>query len=147
MSYDDAKYGVIERWWSGLTVKMGGSTAAAHLIPAAAEAAKVTRWYPPRGPIVVKKFGVMTVATGGDGEHTFILKKGVAATGTRIAAVTASTDDTPFTIASNASPASFNIAAGSYLSILASTNVCSTGSYAFFVDFVRRYDNSGKHDA
>jgi len=143
MAYDDAKFGVIERKWFGLTVKNGGETAAAHLIPAVAEAAKVTRWYP-RGPIIVKKFGVMVQATGGDGEQTFVLKKGVAATGTRIAAVTSSTDGASYTIASNSSPASFNIAAGSYLSILASTNVCSTGSYAFFVDFVRRYDGTDK---
>jgi hypothetical protein len=140
--YDDSKFGVIERKWFGLTAKHGGETAAGFTFNET-EATKLTRWYP-RGPITIKKVGVKTLGTLGKGEEVLVLFKSGT---TRIAAVTASTTSAPYTIASNVTPSSANVAAGSYLNILASTNVCSTGTVAVFVDFVRRFSSSGKWDS
>lgn len=138
--YDDSKFGVIERKTFGLTVKHGGETATGITFNET-EATKVTRWYP-RGPITVKKFGVVTLATLGKGEEAISLYKSGS---TRIASVTASTTSAPYTVASTTTVSSANVAAGSYINILASTNVCSTGTVAVFVDFVRKY--STKWDA
>jgi len=132
MPYDDAKYNVIERQWFGLTQKHGGADTAFTVNES--EATKVTRWYP-RGPIVVKKFGAKVLGTVGKGEQVFSLYKGTQ----RLGAVVCSTTAAPYTIASDITIASGNVDAGSYLSILASTNVCSTGTFAVFVDFVRRF--------
>ena len=132
--YDDSKYGVIERKWFGRTVKAGGSTASGFTFDESTDT-EVTRWYP-RGPIEIKKFGVMTLATLGKGEEVFAIRKSGS---TRVATVTASTTSAPWTIASTVTVSSANVAAGSYLDIIASTNVCSTGTCAVFVDFVRRY--------
>ena len=134
MPYTDGKYGVIERHWMGLTKKQGGSAAAPFTVAAAAEAALVARFYP-RGPIQLLKFGAMCVATGGDGEHVFALTK----EGTRIDEVVGSTDSAPYVISSVALTAT--VGPGSYLTITNSTNVCSTGSYAFFIDFRRLYND------
>lgn len=134
--YDDSKYGVIERKWFGRTVKHGGETASGFTFNETA-AVKVTKWYP-RGPITIKKFGCMTLGTLGKGEEVFGLRKSGS---TRVATVTASTTSAPYTIASTVTVSSANVAAGSYLDIIASTNVCSTGTCACFVDFVRRYSS------
>lgn len=139
-SYADGKYGVIERKWFGRTVKHGGETAAGFTFNET-EAVKVTRWYP-RGPITVKKFGVVTLGSLGKGEAVFGLRKSGS---TRVCTVTASTSSAPYTVASTTTVASGNVAAGSYLDIIASTNACSTGTCACFVDYVRRF--STKWDA
>lgn len=143
MGYADEKYGVIERVSFGLPIKHGGEAAAGFTFNEA-EGTKVTRFYP-KGPIEVKKFGAIVLATLGKGEQVFSLYKGT----TRLAAITASTTAAPYTVASDVTISSAYIAAGSYLSILASTNVCSTGSVSCFVDYVRRYTSttSGKWTA
>jgi hypothetical protein len=141
MGYADSKYGVIERVWFGLTTKHGGQ-AAAGLTFNETEANKVTRFYP-KGPIEVLKYGARVLATLGKGEEVISLYKGT----TRMAQITASTSAAPYTVASDVTISSQYVAAGSYLSILASTNVCSTGTVACFIDYIRRFNTDGKWDA
>lgn len=137
MPYDDPKFGVIERHWCSLPVKQGGSAAAGFTFNES-EGVKVTRLQF-KGPIVLQKFGVMTLGTLGKGEQLFRLTKQGAA-GTLLGRVVASTTSAPYTIASVA--LDDTIDAGSYLTIFGSTNVCSTGTVAFFIDFRRAYDGS-----
>jgi hypothetical protein len=139
MSYADHKYGVIERHWFGLTKKYGGDAASAFTVAAAAEATLMTRFYP-RGPIRLLKFGGLCVATGGDGELMFVLNK----ESTRLGRIVGSTDSAPNIFSSVV--LDDDIDAGTYLTITNSTNVCSTGSYAFFIDF-RRISSSKWHPA
>lgn len=137
--YDDSKFGVIERHWFGLPKTWGGGAAAGFTFNES-EATVVKRFYP-KGPITILKLGVLTLATLGKGEEAFNLKKDGS---TLVGAVVASTTSAPGTIASNVAPASANVAAGSYLQLVSSTNACSTGTCAVFIDFVRRFDVGGK---
>lgn len=136
--YDDSKFGVIERVWWGLTTKHGGG-ASAPITFNETEGAKVARFYP-KGPIVIKGFGLRVLATMGKGEETFVLFKNGS---TRVGAVVASTTGAPYSQpanALNAAPTVSTLPDGDYLTLHASTNVCSTGSVAFFVDFTRAFD-------
>lgn len=138
--YDDAKFGVIERVWFGLTTKHGGQ-AGSPLTFNETEANKVTRWYP-KGPIVIKKFGLRVLATMGKGEEVFTLFKNGS---TSVGKVVASTTGAPYSQPANAinsSPTVSTVPEGDYLTLLASTNVCSTGSVAFFIDFHRAFDGA-----
>ena len=135
--YSDPKYGVIERKYFSLPIKHGGSAAAGFTFNET-ELTKVTRWYP-KGPVVLQKFGCLTLATLGKGEEVFRLTKQGAA-GTLLARVVASTTSAPYTVASVA--LDDTIDAGSYITIFGSTNVCSTGSVAFFIDYRRTYDQT-----
>lgn len=62
--YDDAKFGVIQRKWFGLTKKYGGDVAAGYTLGAEA-ATKTTQLasHYPRGPIKVLKVGAFVLAT------------------------------------------------------------------------------------
>jgi len=131
-SYDDARYGVIERIWFGATAKHGGQSSAPITFNETA-ANKVTRWYP-KGPVQILKFGAKTVATLGKGEQLFNLQIDGS---TSMKKITCSTTSAPYTVAS--ATVDDGLAAGSYLGILASTNVCSTGSVALFIDFRRKF--------
>jgi hypothetical protein len=63
-TYDDAKYGIIERKWFGLTKKLGGETAAGFTLGTtdATAVSHLARWYP-KGPILLVKAGSFTLAT------------------------------------------------------------------------------------
>jgi hypothetical protein len=138
--YSDKKYGVIERKWFGLSKANGGDAAAGFTFNET-QAALIKRYYP-KGPIRLLKIGVMTLATLGKGEELIGLT--VGGTATVKATIVASTTSAPYTIASKT--LATTLTAGSYLSLLASTNVCSTGSVAVFIDFRRQYDVNGKWD-
>lgn len=138
MSYSDKQYGVIERHWFGLSKANGGDAAAGFTFNET-QAALIKRYYP-KGPIKLLKIGVMTLATLGKGEQLVGLT--VGGTATVKATIVASSASAPYTIASKT--LATTLTAGSYLSLLASTNVCSTGSIAVFVDFRRQYEVSGK---
>src|SRR5690349_20476510 len=73
-SYDDSKYGVIERVWLGLPKTWGGGAAAGFTYNET-QGLLVKRWQP-KGPIVVQKIGVQTLATLGKGEELFRLAVG-----------------------------------------------------------------------
>lgn len=153
--YSDSKYGVIERTWFGLTAKWGGEVAAGVTFNETQANVNPKKWYP-KGPIEIIKLGVMTLATLGKGEQLFGLT--VQGTATVKGVVVASTASAPATIASNpltpggsyqgysTGAARPTLAAGSYLTFLASTNVCSTGTVALFVDWRRRFSSAGKWD-
>lgn len=136
--YDDDSFGVIERHWFGLP-KLWGGGAAAGITFNETQAAPIKRHYP-RGPIQIMKIGVQTLATLGKGEQLFSLTQG--GTSSVVATIVASTTSAPGTIASKAVNRQFS--AGSYLALLASTNVCSTGTVAVFFDWRRTYDSTGK---
>ena len=135
--YSDSKFGTIFRHWFGLTAKHGGCGDI--LTFNETEATKVTRFYP-KGPIRILKMGIYTAATLGKGEEAFQLQK----SGTKIVSVTASTTSAPYAIAS--SNFDTTVPAGSYLTLIASTNVCSTGSTAVFFDYIPKFSNDGKWD-
>lgn len=132
--YSDKKYDVVERHWFGLSKANGGDAAAGFTFNET-QAALIKRYYP-KGPIRLLKYGVMTLATLGKGEELVGLT--VGGTVTVKATIVASSLSAPYTIASKT--LATTLAAGSYLSLLASTNVCSTGSIALFIDFRRFYD-------
>lgn len=140
MPYDHAKYGVIERRWFSLTIKNGGD-AAAGVTWNETEGAKISRIYF-KGPVVLQKFGALVLSTLGKGEQLFRLTK-TGAAGTLLDRLVCSTTSAQYTIASKA--LDDVIDAGSYLTIFGSTNVCSTGTVAFFLDYRRTYDAS-KHN-
>lgn len=138
LRYDDAKHNVVERHWFGLTQKAGGSGTV--LTFNESEATKITRWYA-KGPIQIRKVGVMTLATLGKGEEAFNLK--VDNTNT-VTSVIASTTSAPYTIASTVLDTPRTVSQSSYLTLIESTNVASTGSCAVFVEYVRGL--STRHD-
>ena len=138
MAYSDGSFGVVERHWFGLPKTWGGGAAAGFTFNET-QAALIKRFYP-KGPIKLLKLGVIVLGTLGKGEELIGLTVGGTATvkGTVVASTTAA----PGTIASKV--LATTLSAGSYLSLLASTNVCSTGSVAVFIDFRRHFDVSEK---
>jgi hypothetical protein len=137
--YSDGVFGDVRRQWFGLTQKHGGADAVITFNET--RAVKITRHYP-KGPIKILKFGVYTAATLGKGEELFRLCVNGTTTPPTGGTVVASTTSAPYTIASVACAKQVN--AGSYITLLASTNVCSTGSVALFIDYVPVFSNSGK---
>lgn len=123
--YDDAKFGVVQRRWFGLTKKCGGETAAGFTMTA--DATMVTRWYP-KGPCYITKLGVQHLATQGGTDTVIQLKRNSSA----LATVVASTDSAPWTIASKA--VNKVIDAGSYLQFAVHGTV-ATGTVAVFIDY------------
>jgi hypothetical protein len=136
MSYADHKYGIIERHWFGLLKKVGGN-AATGFTQNETESTQVTRFYP-KGPIRLLKFGAMVQKLNGKAEVFHVLLKN----GTRIDRCVSSTNGAAYTI--NSVVLDDDIDPGSYLTITSSTSTCSTGTYAFFVDF-RRIASSKWH--
>jgi len=134
-TYDDSKFGVIERHWFGLPKTWGGG-AAGGITFNETEATTIKRFYP-KGPIQIQKLGVIALATLGKGEQAFNLKIDGSTT---MKSIVASTTSAPGTIASVV--VDDGLSAGSYLSLIASTNACSTGTCAVFIDFRRKYDTS-----
>ena len=135
-TYDDSKYGVIERVWFGLPKTWGGECAAGFTFNET-QSRLMKRWYPP-GPIRLLKLGVMTIGTLGKGEELIGLT--VDGTSSVKGTIVASTTSAPGALASVS--LGTNLTQASYLSLLASTNVCSTGTVAVFVDFRRRYSGT-----
>ena len=135
--YSHGKFGITRRQWFGLSAKNGGS-GVAPLTFNETQKAIVKRWYPDlKGPIKMSKAGVMTQATLGKGEQSFRFSVNATSAAAAFATAVASTTSAPYTIASK----SINkvLATGSYVSILASTNVCSTGTVALFIDWRPRF--------
>lgn len=140
--YDDAIFGTIYRQWFGLPVRYGGTNAGAGIVFNETQAAVVKRWYPPRrGAIQMMKYGIMTLATLGKGEQSFRLSVNATTAAAAFATLVASTTSAPFTVASKV--VSKGLTAGSYVSILASTNVCSTGTVAIWIDYRPKWTNTG----
>ena len=158
--YDDAKFGVIERKWFGLTKKHGGETATGFTF-GTTDATAIThlaRHYP-KGPIKLLKAGAYVLATVGGGGTVF----------DRVPArlrVNGSNESAAFTISDAAAPYSISstttftndvVDAGSYVGFYTGTPESSngtagntatvTGSVAFFVDYRRVFTSDGKWDS
>jgi len=133
--YNDAPFtGITIRKWYGQTQKIGGAGGTIITFNETQGVKGPTRDYI-RGPIKIKKLGCMVAATLGKGEELFSLS--VNGTATAVATVVASTSGAPYTISSVSVNKVVN--AGSYITFLASTNVCSTGSVALFIDYIPQY--------
>lgn len=158
--YDDSRFGVIERQWFGLSKKWGGAVPNARVASGigcfgttdATVKTHIAKWYP-RGPIKLVKAGTMNLATvtnaSVDRIPVRVLVRGASASlgclfynakGNQ--AVVAST--TTFTVRT--------VKAGEYLAIktgtpqtdngTAANTATTTGTVAFFVDYVRSWDPS-----
>ncbi len=143
--YSDAMFGIIYRHWWGLTTRNGGASAATPITFNETQSNVVKRWYPPRkGIIQMMKTGVVTLATLGKGEQSFRMSVTGTTAAAAFATLVASSASARWTIASKV--ISKGLTAGSYVSILASTNVCSTGSVSIFVDFRAKWGAGTQYD-
>jgi hypothetical protein len=168
--YDDAKFGVIHRRWFGLSKKHGGDRSNARAASGqgcfgttdATSKTHLARWYP-RGPIRVLKAGSFVQATITNASNDLIparltVRGGSASTGCSWNIKSTSTAVAPYTIASTTSFTVRRVKAGEYLSIktgtprtdkgTAANTATTTGTVAFFIDYVNAFDSSGTtHDA
>ena len=136
--YDDSKFGITRRQWFGLNARNGGPNAGAGITFNETQSNVVKRWYPDlRGPIQMSKAGLMVLATLGKGEQSFRFSVNGTTAAAAFATAVASTTSAPYVMASKS--ITKVLATGSYVSILASTNVCSTGTVALFIDWKPRY--------
>lgn len=152
-SYNDDKYGVIERKWFGLTKKMGGDCASGYTFGTtdATTTDHLSRWYP-KGPIRLVKAGHMVLATiAGGGTDMDVIPARILVNGsTETSADWNIPDDgAPYSIASGVSFTNAVVDAGSYIGIrtgtpqsgdgTAANTATVTGTVAFFIDYVREY--------
>lgn len=159
-AYDDDKYNVIERKWFRLPILAGGDAAAAYTSWATTDATKISlvkRHYF-KGPIRVMKFGAINIATATNASNDVILARLVKSGATNMASVrikNTSTAVSAYTVASieSSNTTDFTVShldAGDYISIntatpktdngTAANTASTTGSYVFFIDYVRRYN-------
>lgn len=124
--YDDSKFGVLERIYFYGTFQGTTSTDGDALL--------LKRFYF-KGPVVVKKVGLLHLATMGGTETLIQFKKD----NTNFGSCRASTDATLGDIASMETDEQFS--AGSKLSA-SNLGTTATGSVALFVDFVRKYSSA-----
>lgn len=150
--YDDGIYGMIQRKWFGLTKKYGGDVAAGYTLGTtdATAIAHVARWYP-RGPIRVLKGGSFTLATlNGSGVDRIDCRIKVRGASASLAASFDAFASAQFSFASDESMTNALVKAGEYISIRTGTpetdkgtaknTSTTTGTLAFFVDWVPFYD-------
>ena len=155
MAYDDAKYGMIQRHWFGLTKKCGGDSAGGFTFGTtdATVIDHVTRWYP-KGPIKLKKFGALVLATLINTSADKITARLYKDTGVEASLNVkhTSTDVAQYTINSTTTFTSATVGPGTFIAIDSATpdtdkgtagNTCTTkGSVAFFVDYHPIYHES-----
>ena len=160
--YSDAKFGVVTRKWFGLTTKRGGDVAnSANLYTLATKDATVraqlAAWYP-KGPIRVVKVGSRVIATlvNASVDRVPVRFKTRGASASLIVRINSA--KTLLSIASaNTGFTVSQCKAGEYLSITTGTpqtdkgtaanTATTTGTLAFFVDYVPTYDSIGTHDS
>ena len=133
MKYSSERFGIIERKVIGATKKVGGDCAAGFTWNET-ESNLITRWYP-KGPIKLLKIGALVLSTLGKGEQSLGYYKNT----TRSATLVCSTTAAQYSIASKT--VDIDLAAGDYINVLASTNVCSTGTVALFFDYRRTHSS------
>jgi hypothetical protein len=154
-SYDDSKYGVIERHWFGLTKKCGGDAAAGFTdlnVSGATTLDSVVRFHP-KGPIKLLKVGsfkLATMAGGGTGADQVPARLMVNGSN-ESADFDIPIAGAPFTIASTTTFTNDVVDAGSYIGIRTGTpetgdateanGASVTGTLSFFVDYVRNYSD------
>lgn len=160
--YDDSKFGVIQRKWFGLTKKHGGDAASGYTFGTtdATVQSQLARWYP-RGPIRMIKAGSFALATITNASNDLIqvtlrTRGASASTGAQWYAKSTSTAVSAYTYASTTTFTVRQVKAGEYISIVTGTpqtdkgtaanTATTTGTVAFFVDYVPTYDVDGKWD-
>lgn len=158
--YDDAKFRVIHRRWIGGSVKLGlgGSPytisgAIGNGTTDATSGTFVERLYF-RGPIKLKKFGAICVATGTNASNDivpcYLKTRGASASAACTVNIkSTSTAVAPYAIASNESFTVSQLKEGEYLSIrfgtpqtdkgTAANTATTTGSWVFFLDYNPTY--------
>ena len=155
VKYDDAKFGVIQRHWFGLTKKCGGDSAGGFTFGTvdATVIDHVSRWYP-KGPIKLKKFGALVLATIINTSADKVTARLYKDTGVEASLNVkhTSTDVSQYTINSTVTFTSATVGPGTYIAIDTATpdtddgtaaNTCTTkGSVAFFVDYHPIYHDS-----
>jgi hypothetical protein len=150
-TYDSEKYGIIERKWFGLTKKLGGETAAGFTLGTtdATAVSHLARWYP-KGPILLVKAGSFTLATlNGSGVDKIDARVKVRGASASLAASWNAFASAQYSFASDPTMTAKRVKAGEYLSIRTGTpetdkgtaknTSTTTGTLAFFVDWVRDY--------
>lgn len=182
--YDDAKFGVIERKWFGLTKKVGGDLPGLVTVSvgthgsgtqynggyefgSATTTTHLARWYP-RGPIQLKKFGYMVLATlvgkatvKGRREMRLYTRGASASVGAKLLPATCGTV-TQYTFNSTTTFTVSQCKAGEYVSITSGTprtykaagyssgtvtRGTVNGTVAFFIDYVPTWNKDAKWDA
>jgi hypothetical protein len=160
--YDDARFGVIKRKWFGLTKKHGGDVADGYTFGTtdATVITQVARWYP-RGPIRMLKAGHMVLATLSNASNDLVparllTRGGSASSGFSWNVKNTATDIAPFVIGSDITPTVAQVKAGEYITIetatpqtdngTAANTATTTGTVAFFLDYLPQYDVDGKWD-
>jgi hypothetical protein len=152
MAYDDGKFGVVERVWFGLNAKSGGSGANPYTFGTtdATTIDQVQRHYF-RGPVKLKKFGYMVLATvGGGGTAMDVVPARLMVSGSNESSdINIADAAAPWTIASTTTFTNDLVPNGSYIHTrtgtpqsakgTAANTATTTGSVAFFVDYVRQY--------
>ena len=160
-SYDDAKFGVIQRTWFGLSKKWGGDRPNARVASGqgcfgttdATSKTHFAKWYP-RGPITMLKAGAMGLATivnaSVDRIPMRVLTRGASAS---VGCSLYLTKLAPAGVASTITFSVRQVKAGEYIAIktgtpqtdngTAANTATTTGTVAFFIDWVRRYDAAG----
>lgn len=155
MPYSDAKYGVPERHYFGLTKKAGGDAASGFTFGTtdATSVNQVTRFYP-KGPIKMIKFGYLTLATvgnGGTGMDVIPLRLRVNGSN-ESSEIDIPTAAAPWSIGSTETFTNAVVDSGSYIDIITGTpqtadgtaanTATSTGTVAFFLDYIRTYGDN-----
>ena len=158
-SYDDAKYGVIQRKWFGLPKTRGGDVASGYSIAgSAATSTKHLRFWYPKGPIKLLKAGAMNLATvniastAADVIPVRVYADGASgSTGISFNWAMTSTKVAPHTIASSSTVTRQKVKAGAYVKITTGTPQTGkgtritgsvvTGELAFFVDYTPAFDS------
>ena len=154
--YSDDAYGVINRKWFGLTKKWGGDVAAGYTF-ATTDATKIAHLakYYPRGPIKMTKVGSFVLATltnaSVDAIPGRLRTRGASASlGCTWNIKSTATAEAPATISSVTTFTVSQVKAGEYISIdsgtpqtdnaTAANTATTTGSVAFFMDWVPKWD-------
>ena len=157
--YDDSKFGVIERYWTGLTSKHGGADDVGFGLGTtdATTIDHLARYYP-KGPIRMLKAGHFVLATiGGGGTDMDVIPARILVDGANESGDWNIPDaGAPFSIASTVTFTDAVVDAGSYIGVRTgtpqSTNATAantatvTGTVAFFVDYRRVWVETGKWD-
>jgi len=154
--YDDGQFQVIERKWFGLPKKYGGDVAAGYTLGTtdATAISHVAKWYP-KGPIKLVKAGSFTLATlNGSGVDRIDARVKVRGASASLAASWNAFASAQNSFASDSAMSAVRVKAGEYLSIRTGTpetdkgtaknTSTTTGTLAFFVDYVRDSEDAGK---
>lgn len=158
MRYAHDQFGVVERKYFGLTKKYGGDVAAGYTLGTvdATAVEHLAKWYP-KGPIKLLKAGSFTLATlNGSGVDKIDCRVKVRGASASLAASFNCFASAQNSFASDESMTAFKVKAGEYISIRTGTpetdkgtvknTSTTTGTLAFFVDYVRLFDNGGNWD-